>query len=264
MKLKLDENGHVVVQDGKPVYVHDDGKEIVFDAGEALSKISSLNAEAKTHREAKEQALNQLKDFEGLDAAKAREAIQKLGDIDSKKLIDAGEVDKVRQQLTEQLKGTYDPQIKQLQDQLGAAQNALNSELIGGGFSRSKYIQENISVPVDLLQAQFGSAFKVEDGKLVAYGADGQKILSREKFGEPAGFEEAIQTLVNAYPNKDYILKGGQGSGGGFQGNGGQGGNKTEFLKPDGTVNLTKLAQLHETNPQFAKQIAAEHGIKLN
>ena len=28
MKLKLDENGHVVVQDGKPVYVHDDGKEV--------------------------------------------------------------------------------------------------------------------------------------------------------------------------------------------------------------------------------------------
>ena len=101
MKLKLDANGHAVLQDGKPVYVGDDGKEIVFDAGEALSKISSLNAEAKTHREAKEQALNQLKDFEGLDAAKAREAIQKLGDIDSKKLIDAGEVDKVRQQLTE-------------------------------------------------------------------------------------------------------------------------------------------------------------------
>lgn len=32
MKLKLDENGYVVVQDGKPVYVHDDGKEVAFDA----------------------------------------------------------------------------------------------------------------------------------------------------------------------------------------------------------------------------------------
>lgn len=29
MKLKLDENGNVVVQDGKPVYVYDDGKEEV-------------------------------------------------------------------------------------------------------------------------------------------------------------------------------------------------------------------------------------------
>ena len=47
MKLKLDENGHVVVSDGKPVYVHDDGKEIPFDAPAAMQKISGLNAEAK-------------------------------------------------------------------------------------------------------------------------------------------------------------------------------------------------------------------------
>ena len=42
MKLKLDENGHVVVSDGKPVYVHDDGKEIPFDAPAAMQKISGL------------------------------------------------------------------------------------------------------------------------------------------------------------------------------------------------------------------------------
>ena len=32
MKLKLDENNNVVVKDGMPVYVHEDGKEIPFDA----------------------------------------------------------------------------------------------------------------------------------------------------------------------------------------------------------------------------------------
>ena len=36
MKLKLDANGHVVVENGMPVYVHDDGKEIPFDASAAL------------------------------------------------------------------------------------------------------------------------------------------------------------------------------------------------------------------------------------
>ena len=56
MKLKFDEQGHVVVQDGKPVYVHDDGKEVPFDAPQALAKIGSLNAEAKQHREAKDAA----------------------------------------------------------------------------------------------------------------------------------------------------------------------------------------------------------------
>jgi hypothetical protein len=42
MKLKLDDKGQVVVQDGKPVYVADDGKEIVFDYPATLQTISRL------------------------------------------------------------------------------------------------------------------------------------------------------------------------------------------------------------------------------
>lgn len=48
MKLKVDEDRHVVVEDGKPVYVHDDGKEIPCDAPAAMAKIEELNTEAKT------------------------------------------------------------------------------------------------------------------------------------------------------------------------------------------------------------------------
>ena len=51
VKLKLDEQGNAVLQDGKPVYVHDDGKEVPFDAPGAMAKIASLNAEAQTHRD---------------------------------------------------------------------------------------------------------------------------------------------------------------------------------------------------------------------
>lgn len=40
MKLKLDENGTVVLADGKPVYVHDDGKDVPFDAAGAVRSVS--------------------------------------------------------------------------------------------------------------------------------------------------------------------------------------------------------------------------------
>ena len=66
MKLKLDANGNVVVENGMPVYVHDDGKEIPFDAAAAMTKITSLNGEAKTHREAKEAAEASLAKFAGI------------------------------------------------------------------------------------------------------------------------------------------------------------------------------------------------------
>ena len=71
MKLKLDEQGNAVLQDGKPVYVHDDGKEIPFDAPAAMQKISGLNTEAKQHREAKGTAEAKLKAFDGIEDAAA-------------------------------------------------------------------------------------------------------------------------------------------------------------------------------------------------
>ena len=45
MKLKLDENNFAVLQDGKPVYLHDDGREIAFDGAQAFGKIKQLTGE---------------------------------------------------------------------------------------------------------------------------------------------------------------------------------------------------------------------------
>lgn len=224
MKLKLDENGHVVVQDGKPVYVHDDGKEVPFDAAQTVATISRLNGEAKTHREAKEQLETKLKGFEGIeDPAAAKKALETLKNFDDKKLVDAGEVEKVKAEAIKAIEDKYAP-IVQERD---AFQAQLHNELIGGGFARSKFIQDNIAVPTDMIQATFGKNFQIENGKVVAVGADGQKIYSRTRPGEVADFDEALETLVGGYQHKDSILKGGQGSGGGFQG----GGNSNTGLK---------------------------------
>ena len=76
MKLKLDENGHVVVSDGKPVYINDEGKEIAFDVAGTVATISRLNGEAKSHRERAETAEGALKAFEGIQDPKA--ALQSL------------------------------------------------------------------------------------------------------------------------------------------------------------------------------------------
>jgi hypothetical protein len=185
MKLKLDENGHVVVQDGKPVYVHDDGKEVAHDAAQTVATISRLNSEAKTNRERYEKAESALKTFEGIeDPAAAKKALETLKNFDDKKLVDAGEVEKVK---AEAIKATEDKYAPIVQER-DAFQAQLHNELIGGGFARSKYIQDNIAVPVDMIQATFGKNFQIEDGKVVAVGADGQKIYSRTRPGEVASF----------------------------------------------------------------------------
>ena len=66
MKLKLDANGNVVLQDGKPVYIRDDGSEVAFDAAGTVNSLAALRHEAKTHREAKEAAEANLAKFAGI------------------------------------------------------------------------------------------------------------------------------------------------------------------------------------------------------
>lgn len=251
MKLKLDENGHVVVQEGKPVYVHEDGKEVAFDAAQTVATISRLNGEAKSHREAKEQFEAQAKAFEGLDPVKVKEALGIVQNLDAKKLVDAGEVDKVKAEITDALKKTYEPQIQEWQEKAQGFESALHNELVGGGFARSDYIQKNIAVPVDMIQAAFGKNFQIENGKVVAVGADGQKIYSRTRPGEVADFDEALETLVGGYQHKESILKGSQAGGGGYQGGGGQNSglkrgdmtakDKSDYLKAHGQESYLKL-----------------------
>ena len=227
MKLKLDDQGHAILQDGKPVYVHDDGKEVAFDASSTVATITRLNTEAKTHREGKEAAEKALKAFEGIeDGAAARKALDIVSKLDQKKLVDAGEIDTVRNEISK----AFQAQLDEVGTKAATFEKQLYEEKIGGAFSRSKFIGEKLAIPADLVQSRFGSAFKIEDGKTVAYDNHGNKIFSRARPGEIADFDEAIETLVEQYPHRDHILKGSGASGSGASNNGGNGGNGKKSL----------------------------------
>ena len=220
MKLKLDDQGHAVLQDGKPVYVKDDGTEVAFDALGTTQTITRLNAEAKSHRERAETAEKSLKGFEGIaDPAKALEALQLVANLDAKKLVDAGEIDKVKAEIGK----AFQMQLDTANGQAAKLEQQLYAEMIGGSFARSKFALDKLAIPPDLVQAYFGKAFGIEEGKVVAKDANGNKLYSAANPGELAGFDEALEMLVNQYPGKAHILKGTGASGGGAAG-GSQGG----------------------------------------
>jgi hypothetical protein len=247
MKLKLvtvEGKTYAEVQDGKPVFTADDGREIAFDAAGTIATISRLNGEAKGHREAKEAAEAKLKSFEGItDPSAAKDALDKIRNIDAKKLIDAGEVEKVKAEAIKAVEEKYS-KIAQERD---ALRSDLYRERVGGQFARSKFINEKAAVPADIMQARFGSHFKDEDGKAVAYDASGNKIYSRAKPGEPADFDEALEILVDQYPYKDMLLKGTGGGSGARPGNGGGAGGKSisrsEFDKLPPADQMTKIKE---------------------
>lgn len=252
MKLKLDDSGHVVVEDGKPVYVGEDGKDVAIDVVRMQSTISARNKEAQGHRERAEELEAKLKAFEGIeDPEAALKAIETVSKLDQNELVAAGKLEEVRTNA----KKAADEQVAAAVKKLTAERDALikerdtirseyHGEKIRSEFAGSKFISEKIGVPVDMIQAAFGKHFSVEDGKLIARDASGNVIPSKSNFGDNASFDEAIETLVDAYPYRDHILKGHNGGGSGQRGG------------AAGSKDLTRS--------QFDKMPQAERTAKLN
>jgi len=237
MKLKLDDKGAAVLQDGKPVYVLDDGREVAHDAAGTVATISRLNNEAKTHREAKEAAEAALKPFrdagieDPIAAAKAIELAKNLKDGD---LVTAGKVQEIKdaaarsaQEAVAAATRAAADKEKALTEQNGKLTQDLNNHIIGGSFAGSKFIAEKLAIPADIAQKVFGDRFKVESGKLVPLDQAGNPIFSATNHGNHADFDEALQVMVGSYANRDMILKGSGASGGGATGGRGAPGSKT-------------------------------------
>lgn len=233
-------NGEAIaLKDGNPVWLDGD-KEIAADYGHALGKISELTRESVGRKEKLREAEEKLKALEGIEnpsefIPQARKALETVKNLDDKKLIDAGEVEKVKAEVQK----VYEAKLAEATKVAAEKDALLNKTLIGGSFARSKYIAEKMAIPADLVEAAFGKNFEIKEGKVIAKGHDGREIYSREKPGDIAEFDEALSILVDGYPNKAAILKGSSASGGGSQGGngGGSGGAKTmtraEFEKSD-------------------------------
>lgn len=256
MKLKTIEvegKTYAEVQDDKPVFVTDDGKEVAYDVPHANATITRLNGEAKGHREAKEAAEKSLKAFEGItDPAAAMKALETIQNLDDKKLIDAGEVEKVKQAAIKAKDDEYKPYVEKAE----ALEKALRAEKIGGSFARSKFIAEKLAVPVPMVEKTFGEHFTLEDGKMVAKDANGNAIYSKSKPGELADFDEALETLVEAFPFRDSILKGRGQSGSGAPG-GGSGGTQGK------TISRAEFDQINRSDPARAAKMVTADGVEV-
>ncbi len=196
-------------------YAEKDGKfRLDVDGGfNTHDEVAGLTSALGKEREARSKLQKELKKFEGIeDPEGALKALDTFKKLDQKKLIDAGEVDKVKAEVTKAMQGKID----ELQSLVTKKDQILTDELIGGRFSRSKFIGERMTIPTDLVESKFRDRFKIEDGAVVGYNQQGNKIFSRDKPGELADFDEALMIIVEGYPYKDSILKGSAATGPGI------------------------------------------------
>lgn len=228
---KMDGDKLAVDGDGNPIWVNTGGGEQSVKG----DTISNLNAEAKSHRTAKEAAeanLAKYKDGSGklIDPEAAVKAIETVSKIDAKKLIDAGEVDKVR----DAIKAEFTAQLSEKDNALNAANNTINSMRIDGVFKGSEFLANELAVPRDMVEAYFKDRFKItEDGKIEAYDASGNRLLSKKNVGEPATGDEALRLMVDMHPQKDFILKAAPAGGSGNTGGAGSRGNASKITRAE-------------------------------
>lgn len=261
MPYKIVEVGGVKyaeLKDDRAVFVHADGKEVPFDADAALTTIAARNKEAQTNREKAEDLEKKLKAFEGItDPADAIKALETVRQFKSGELITAGKAKEVEDAAKRSAEEAVAAANKKSSEDLAVITANLNkvtgelhNEKIGGFFDRTK-VKDKVAVPMDLVKAKYQGNFKMEEGKIVIYGVDGNKVYSRVKPGELAEPDEALEILIDTDPNRDSILKGAGGGGGGRLAQQGSNGEK-----------LMGRADFDKLDP-VAKQTAMQSGVKI-
>lgn len=215
----------IAMNDGRPVYIDANGGENPFD----LTTLARLNSEAAGHRRTAKEAAEKLKLYDGIDAEAARAALQRVADMQGKEMIDKGEVDKLRSTINAEWEKKYGTATAEAESLKGQIANLM----LENAFGNSAFIREKIAVPLGMMRDTFGKHFKVEDGRLVAYGMDGNKLFSAKNPGGDPDFEEAINLLVSGYAYKDQILRGTDKNGTGLPGNSGNRGNQRTLRRSD-------------------------------
>jgi len=280
MPWKVDEKGNMVMQDGNPVWVYEDGKEAGFNAENALKNIGALKEEAKSHRLKYKEAADQLKAIAdaGVEdigefittAKKALETVKNLKDGD---LVKAGEVETLKTKITTESESklkktieTYDKKLAEKDAEIAKRDKALNKVLIEKEFIASEFINKKTTLPPEIAYEYFGKRFVVEDinGEMVPFALDakGEKLLSIKNAGDYAKPDEAIELIIMEWPQKDKILIRDASGGGTHTKIGGPTGDKVANPWKKETRNLTQQMKIAKENPALADRLRAEAGIK--
>ena len=94
MPWKMREDGTIELENGNPVYVHADGKEVPFDAEGALKSIGKLSSEMKMTKKQHQEAAEKLALYSAIeDPEAAVKAMDIVKNLDAKKLVDAGQIE---------------------------------------------------------------------------------------------------------------------------------------------------------------------------
>lgn len=162
----------------------------------STSGLRSALSKEKDERKAKG---DKLALYEGIDPALARQLIEQHKKEAEKKLIDAGEVDKLFEQRTTGLKKEYETKIADLEGKLGSTTTHLEKLLVDSTVAA---VAQKLGVrpsALDDVLLRARSSFKVENGQAVPYDANGNVIYGADT--KPMKVEDWMKDLAGKAPH---------------------------------------------------------------
>ena len=186
MKLKLDDKGAPVLENGLPVYVDDKGRETAVDVG-------ALMTSAGEHKRAARERERELAEtLAKLDAA------SKGGTADA-----------------ERIKAAYEAQLGEWKTKAEQAEAKRAKALVDAALAGSRFLAERVAVPPTILAAAYRDRIGVDGDRVVVRDERGQVIHSRKNPLEPADVDEGLEQLITQSPDADRILRSAQKPGSG-------------------------------------------------
>ncbi len=228
---------------------------------EAVKGLKEKNSELINDKKILKDELTALKGkVDGLDLDAIKVLLDKSNQDEESKLIAEGKIEEVIQKRTDKMREEHARLLN------AETTRANNAEAYANKFKQSVVQGQIVQAAVELEalpEATADIAFLAqskfaldEDGKAVAVDESGEVIIGKDG-KTPLSPKEWVESLREQKPYF-WPKPNGMGAPGSNNSKG-----QPDILKADGTVNMTKLAQLRNENPQLAKELAAKHGIKL-
>jgi hypothetical protein len=167
----------------------------------------------KTANEALTKAQAQLKAFDGIDPEAVRKLLAEQKTAEEKGLEAKGDWDRLKTRMAEEHTRTLTEQTTKLtaaEQKLQEALNTINELSIGTLFGQSKFISDELTLTPAKAKMIYASHFDLEEGKVVGYdkprGSAG-RTAQVDAYGNPVDFETAMKKIIEADPEKDYLMK---------------------------------------------------------
>lgn len=160
----------------------------------------------------------QMEQFKDVDPKRYAELLTEHKKLSEKKLIDAGEVDKVVAQRIEAMKAESDAALKKLTEDNSLMSTQLSSVLIDSTVKSAATVAGVIPTALDDVVLRAKATFQVKDGVVVALNDKGQVIYGKDGT-TPLSTDEWVKNLKTSAP---HLFEGMRGGGAGGSGHGGQ------------------------------------------